>query len=272
MRRDYPADVLAGGLGPRRQVDELAAEPGLVVEERESGFCGAVLRSEADVVHLEDRHGSVRLFPLGHGFLVDGVPVCLVRPKHSPAPGALRSASGSTFVAGVRAKVAAGSRIWVEGVHDAELVEKVWGHDLRVEGVVVEPLHGIDDLTAAVRGFVPAADRRIGVLVDHLVPGSKESRIAAAVEASPHVLVVGHPYVDVWQAVRPSVAGIQRWPEVPRGTPWKEGVCAALGWADDTGEAWRDLLSRVRGYGDLEPALLRCVERLIDFVTDTVPG
>ena len=39
------------------------------------------------------------------------------------------------------------------------------------------------------------------MLVDHLVAGSKESRIADEVRRSPvgqHVLVVGHPYVDVW--------------------------------------------------------------------------
>ncbi|MDX6273920.1 MAG: hypothetical protein QOJ92_1130 [Frankiales bacterium] len=269
MRREYPADVLAGGLKPRREVPQLTADVGLVVEERESGFCGAVLRCDPDVVHLEDRRGAVRLFPLGHGFLVDGSPVCLVRPAPPALSSTLRSASGSTYVRDVRAKVAASSRIWVEGIHDAELVEKVWGHDLRVEGVAVEPLHGIDDLAAAVREFGPALDRRLGVLVDHLVPGSKESRIVAAVAASPHVLVVGHPYVDVWQAVRPSLAGLERWPDVPRGIPWKDGMCAALGWGDDTGQAWSRLLSRVRGYGDLEPSLLRSVEQLIDFVTDS---
>ena len=46
-----------------------------------------------------------------------------------------RTASGSRAVAGTRARVARGSRIWVEGRHDAELVEHVWGDDLRVEGV-----------------------------------------------------------------------------------------------------------------------------------------
>jgi hypothetical protein len=266
MRRDYGTDVLAGGLRPRREVQEAEATRDLVVEERESGFCGAVVRCEADVVHLEDRHGKVRLFPLGHGFLVDGAAVKLVRPAASQPTGKRRSASGSTYVENLTAKVAVGSRIWVEGVHDAELVEKVWGHDLRVEGVVVEPLHGIDDLEQAVCEFRPDRSRKVGVLVDHLVPGSKESRIVAGV-SSPHVLVVGHPYVDVWRAVRPQVAGIDAWPEIPRGTPWKEGVCAALGWGDDTGLAWRRLLDRVRTYADLEPALLGPVEQLIDFVT-----
>lgn len=259
--------MLASHVQPRSKVPEVAAEPGLVVEEVESGFCGAVIGCERHVVHLEDRRGAVRLFPLGHGFLVDGAPVTLIRPVVASTTTARRSASGSTYVTDLTAKVAVGSRIWVEGVHDAELVEKVWGHDLRVEGVVVEPLHGIDDLAGAVRAFGPTATQRLGVLVDHLVPGSKESRLVADVARSPHVLVVGHPYVDVWSAIKPSVVGITAWPSVPRGVPWKDGVCAALGWGDDTGAAWRRLLERVRSYADLEPSLLGPVEQLIDFVT-----
>ena len=141
--------------------------------------------------------------------------------------------------------------------------------DLRVEGVVVEELGGVDELPDRLRDFRPTPDRRVGVLGDHLVPGSKESRIAHAVEEEwpDDLIVLGHPYVDVWQAIRPTVAGIDAWPDVPRGVPWKDGVCAALGWGDDTGRAWRALLDRVHGYTDLEPALLGRVEELIDFVT-----
>jgi hypothetical protein len=80
--------------------------------------------------------------------------------------------------------------------------------------------------------------------------------------------VVGHPFVDVWQAVKPSVLGIGRWPEVPRGVPWKEGVLAALGWRMEPAEAWRHILGRVTTYVDLEPELLGRVEELIDFVTE----
>ena len=167
-----------------------------------------------------------------------------------------------------RPRVARAGRIYVEGVHDAELVEHVWGHDLRVEGVVVEPLHGIDDLVDVVGRFGPAPHRRLGVLVDHLVPGTKEHRLAHAV-TSPHVLVTGHPFVDVWQAVRPSRVGRSAWPNVPRGTPWKQGICAALGLEDER-VAWERILGSVRSYADLEPAMLRAVEQLIDFVT--APG
>lgn len=218
---------------------------------------------------LEDRHGTRRPFLLGPSFLIDGELVALQRPRTSQPTTAARTASGSIAVPQQRARVARGSRIWVEGRHDAELVERVWGADLRVEGVVVEELGGVDELPGRLRDFRPAPDRRVGVLVDHRVAGSKESRIADAVEEEwPHdVIVLGHPYIDVWQAIRPAVAGIEAWPEVPRGVPWKEGICAALGWGDDTGRAWRALLDRVHAYTDLEPALLGRVEELIDFVT-----
>ena len=277
----YAGDVLAAGarVARRGQAPRVAAETGLVVEEVGTGFCGAILRWEktagGPTVTLEDRHGRHRVFPGGPGFLVDGVPVELVRPlgpasrSGRVAPG--RTASGSVAVPSARARVARAGRIYVEGRHDAELVERVWGDDLRVEGVVVEHLGGVDDLVGEVRTFAPGPGRRLGVLVDHLLPGTKEWRIAAQV-TSPHVRVLGHPYVDVWQAVRPEVLGIAGWPEVPRGVPWKDGVCAGLGWPPDPAAAWRRILGAVRTYADLAPSLLGRVEELIDFVTteDTI--
>lgn len=255
---------------PHRQaprVPRVEAEPELVVEEATTGFCGAVVRCDAGGVVLEDRHRRRRVFPLlPAGFLIDGRPVTLTRPRAAPRPaGPARTASGSIAVPGVRARVARAGRIYVEGIHDAALVERIWGDDLRIEGVVVEPLHGIDDLPEVVRQFRPGSGRRLGVLVDHLVAGSKESRLVASV-THPDVLVTGHPYVDVWQAVKPAVLGMARWPEVPRGTPWKQGVCAALG-ASDVDAAWRTVLAAVDSYADLETPLLGAVERLIDFVT-----
>jgi hypothetical protein len=265
--QDYGPDILGGR--KRRTVPELAAEPGVVVEDPASGFTGAVLRLESDRVVLADRHGRTRQFPLRPaGFLVDGQPVTLVRPARSATPARQVSASGSVRVTGLRARTARDSRIWVEGLHDATMVERVWGHDLRVAAVVVQPLDGIDELAARVDEFGTSANRRLGVLVDHLVAGSKESRIVAEV-TDPNVLVTGHPYVDIWQAVKPAVLGIRAWPTVPRGEPWKEGVCAALGWGDPT-EGWRRVLAGVRTYRDLETPLVGAVERLIDFVTE--PG
>jgi hypothetical protein len=270
----YGNDVLA--TDPRAgspRVRTVDGTPGLVVECARSGWCGAVVGWERGpdgwAVVLEDRHGARRPFAPGPSFLVDGELVDLVRPRVAAPPARGRTASGSVAVAGQRARVARSSRIWVEGRHDAELVERVWGSDLRLAGVVVESLDGIDELAARLRDVGPAAGRRIGVLVDHLVPGSKETRIADAVmdEWPGDVLVVGHPYVDVWQAIRPGSVGIPAWPDVPRDVPWKQGVCAALGWEDDTALVWRRLLAGVDDFTDLEPALLGRVEELIDFVT-----
>jgi hypothetical protein len=263
----YDDDVLAGPRRPRRVVPVHEAEPEMVVEDADSGFCGAVVGFEGQAVVLEDRHGRRRVFPLvPAAFLLDGVVVTLTRPKPKEDKGLRLTASGSIAVAPQRAKVARAGRIWVEGLHDAALIERVWGHDLRVEGVVVEPLDGIDDLPGRIEEFRPDGRARLGVLVDHLVAGSKESRIVQAVR-SPHVLVTGHPFVDVWQAVRPAAVGIKAWPHVPPGTPWKEGVCAALG-VREPAEMWRRILSHVDGYRDLETPLITAVERLIDFVTE----
>lgn len=269
---DYGTDVLAGNWRKKKTIPTVPADRDLVVEEAGTGFCGAVVACEKDAVTLEDRHGKRRMFPLGPaGFLFDGRPVTLTRPVAPPkAPMPGRTASGSVAVANVKAQVARGSRIWVEGMHDAALVERVWGDDLRIEAVVVEPLDGIDDLAGAVRTFRPDRARRLGVLVDHLVPGSKESRIVAAV-TDPQVLVVGHPYVDVWQAVKPAALGIRAWPDVPKNEDWKTGICSRLGWGEPR-DGWRRVLGAVDSYADLEVPLLRAVEELIDFVTAPRPG
>ena len=285
----YGNDVLSGdwrssGRLARPTSRPLEATPGTVVEDVDTGWVGAVVAVEkaggVHVVHLEDRRGKTRAFPLGAGFLVDGAPVNLTAPKAAQREAlaqaeqaSSRTASGSVAVRDAKARVARGSRIFVEGRHDAELVEKVWGHDLRVEGVVVEMLDGVDDLAAAIRDFAPGRGRRMGVLVDHLVPGSKESRIVERANrvAPEHVLVVGHPYVDVWQSVRPQRLGMSTWPTIPRSMEWKRGICAHLGWPHDDqadiARAWKQILGTVRSYADLEPALLGRVEELIDFVT-----
>jgi hypothetical protein len=226
-------------------------------------------------VTLEDRFGKHRVFPLEpRGFLLEGRVVTLVRPSAAPASRPARTASGSVAVPGARARVARAGRIYVEGRHDAELVEKVWGDDLRVEGVVVEMLDGVDHLAERLAEFAPDADRRVGVLVDHLVPGSKEQRLAdEALRGVPAgtVLVLGHPYVDVWQAVRAERLGLDRWPVIDRGTEWKLGILRSLGWPADTqadvARGWQRILGTVRDFRDLDPALLGRVEELIDFVT-----
>ncbi|BAJ73426.1 hypothetical protein MTES_0462 [Microbacterium testaceum StLB037] len=271
----YGTDVLARGWRDAGRIKpaEVAASVDLVVEVAGTDYVGAVTRVEGMNVELEDRFGKRRLFPLGGGFLVDGKPVVLKAPSAAPK-GRTRTASGSFAAEDQRARTARASRIFVEGKHDAELVEKVWGADLRAEGVVVEFLEGVDLLEQVLDAEPPTAERRYGVLVDHLVPNSKESRIAERIARGrhgAHVRIVGHPFVDVWQCVTPRALGIAAWPEVPRGIEWKVGVCRALGWPAeeqaDTARAWQHILSKVTTFRDLEPALLGRVEELIDFVT-----
>lgn len=272
---DYSLDVLTDRARRRRAVPEVGAETDLVVETADGRFCGAVVAvgqavdagERRDTVTLEDRHGRRRVFPmLPAAFLLDGRPVTLVRPAEVEARSVReRTASGSFAVAATKAKVARASRIWVEGVHDAALLERIWGDDLRVEAVVVEPIDGIDHLADRLDEFGPGPHRRVGMLVDHLVAGSKESRIVDALRR-PFVHVTGHPYVDVWQAVKPSALGIDRWPDVPRHVNWKDGVCVELGMSDPR-EVWRRVLAGVDSYADVEVPLLRAVEELIDFVT-----
>ena len=268
MSRDILNELEVAKRGPK--YPEVVAQMGMIVEDRASGYCGDVVKITFEAVTLRDRKNQFRHFRWKEGgFLLDGKPVTLVRAAPEAAKPTSRVTNSGSVASNqpVRAKVARAARIWVEGKHDAELVEHVWGDDLRELGIVVEPLHGIDDLAAAVAGFQPSARRRLGILVDHLVAGSKESRLAAAVR-DPNVLITGHPFVDVWAGIRPKVLGLQQWPDVPRGEPWKEGMCRALG--TDLATFWPRLRNRVNTYADLRPELVGAVERLIDFVADSL--
>ncbi len=267
MPSRYSDDVLAARRARRdAKPPQVAAERGLLAEHRVTGFAGEIVQVDAAAVTLRDMRGKERHFPMRDGaFRVRGRTVTLVRPAPAPTNAARSfTASGSVASTRSRPRVARASRIYVEGIHDAELLEKVWGDDLRDAGVVVEPLGGIDDLAGAVRAFGPGPERRLGVLVDHLLPGTKEQRIVDTVR-HPQVLITGHPYVDVWQGVRPRTVGITAWPTVPRGRPWKQGICDALG-VDEPPAFWRRLLRSVDSYADLEQPLIGAVERLLDFV------
>lgn len=245
----------------------VTVELGMLIEDRSSHFTGDIVRWSAEGVTLQDRHDYVRHFGWKPGgFLIEGMAVTLVRPQQTASVTQRITASGSVAGDG-RAKVARASRIWVEGKHDAELLEHVWGDDLRELGIVVEPLHGADDLAAAVSDFGPAAQRRLGVLLDHLVPGSKETRIAQTVRDS-NVLITGHPFVDVWAGIRPKVVGLDAWPDIPYDpeVPWKEGMCRALGVKFEG--FWPRLRNQVNTFADLTPELVGAVEQLIDFVAE----
>lgn len=241
----------------------VAARTGLILEDRASGFCGDVVAITGEAVTLRDRAGSTRQFRFKPGgFLIDGRPVTVVRERQSTNAPRLTN-SGAVAGPSQRARVARASRIWVEGRHDAELLQHVWGDELADLAIVVEPMHGIDALVDMVREFGPSSQRRLGVLVDHLVAGSKESRITQQV-ADHNVLVTGHPFVDVWAGVRPQVMDLTEWPDVPRSIEWKQGLCDALGVS--LTDFWPHLRNRVRTFADLRPELVGAVEQLIDFV------
>jgi hypothetical protein len=252
----------------KKEYPVLEVHAGTQLRHTGSSFSGTVAEfSQGGNVVLVDASGVRESFPAHDGaFMHNGRRVALRAPAATPPNVPRFTASGSVEGGRSRARVARAGRIWVEGLHDADLVEKIWGDDLREAAVVVEPLHGADDLPASVAGFRPGQNRRLGVLLDHLVAGSKESRIASEV-AGEHVLVCGHPYVDIWQAIKPEVVGIAAWPQVPLGRPWKEGVLDGLGIELDPGPFWGRVLASVSSYRDVETPLVKAVEQLIDFVT-----
>ena len=176
---------------------------------------------------------------------------------------------------GAKARVARQSRIYVEGRHDAELVEKVWGDDLRIEGVVVEYLGGVDDLADHLRDFRPGPGRRVGVLVDHLVPGLEGEPDRRRRPTLPR-----RARTSSWWATRSSTSGRRSsrsgsasssGPTSRSARTGRRGTCQRLGWPHrdqaDIARAWKHVLGGVRGFQDLDPALLGRVEELIDFVT-----
>ena len=252
----------------KREYLVLEVRDGMTLTHTGSRFTGTVIEfSQGGRVILEDKTGHRESFKALDGtFMHNGVRVAMREPAARPQAARRFTASGSIEAGTSRARVARASRIWVEGIHDAELIEKIWGDDLREAAIVVEPLHGADYLVSAVTQFRPGPDRRLGVLLDHLVEGSKETRIAQSVKHA-DVLTLGHPYVDIWQAIKPDTFGIAGWPEVPRGRPWKEGVITELGLDIDSGRFWTKVLESVSSWRDVETPLVNAVEQLIDFVT-----
>ena len=92
----YGSDVLnTDWRAPKRgRAVEIEADKGLVVEEVTTDWCGEIVAVERDLdtVTLEDRRGKRRTFPLGTGFLLEGVPGTATEPGlgfHAPP---LRSA------------------------------------------------------------------------------------------------------------------------------------------------------------------------------------
>jgi hypothetical protein len=265
---DILDEITAGTPKPSQSYPSVTAELGLAVLHRPSGRRGRVSRFTGEVVEISDSAGRLHTFGNRPGaFAVAGETCILVAPGAAGGPATRRSAAGAVVAVEQEARVARASRLWVEGDHDARLVERIWGDELRELAVVVEPLGGLDDLAERVAEFRPGPGRSLVVLADHLVAGTKETRIAGAV-TDPHVMVVGHPYVDIWQCVRAGSLGIDHWPEVPMGTDWKTGVCDALGWGTPA-EGWQRVLGAARSFADLDPALVNALERALDhFATE----
>ncbi len=86
-----------------------------------------------------------------------------------------------------------------------------------------------------------------------------------------YVLVTGHEFIDIWQAIKPGRIGRKAWPEVPMDQDFKKGTLKALGLPHqdqaDIARAWQAMLARVRSWDDLELQLIQRMEQLIDFVT-----
>jgi len=259
-------DILETFRKPEYPVREI--RPGMTLTHTGSRTIGVVAEfTQGGVVVLRDQWGEEHSLQASDGaFMQNGVRVAMreAAPARRVAP--RFTASGSVDTGASRARVARAGRIWVEGNHDAELIEKIWGDDLRHAAVVVEALHGADGLVDAVAGFAPNSTRRLGVLLDHLVVGSKESHIADSVRDI-NVLICGHPYVDIWAAIKPATIGIAAWPDIPPGEAWKEGVIKRLGLDVQPGYFWGSVLDAVDSYRDVETPLVRAVEQLIDFVT-----
>lgn len=261
-----PVDLDGASRSARKTYPRVAANLGLDVVHVATGCFGTIVEFTEAAVCVRDDSGRDHRFRNTPGsFTVEGRNVQLVTPTPRHTVSRSVTASGSVSLGATPARVARASRILVEGIHDAELIEKVWGDDLRSEGIVVEPMGGIDDLVEVVRGFGPRPGRRLGILVDHLVDRSKESRLAEQID-HPDVLVRGHRFIDVWAAVDPKLVGFDAWPEVPRDREWKAGICEAAG-VSDTAAFWKQILGKVGSFRDLDSSLVGAVEELIDFVT-----
>ena len=116
------------------------------------------------------------------------------------------------------------------------------------------------------RGSAPGPGRRLGVLADHLVAGTKESRIAATVSGAARP---GRRASRTWTSGKRS--GPPPWASRPGrmchvGWIGRRGVCDVLG-VRDTATMWGRVNGAVRSYRDLATPLLTAVESLIDFVT-----
>jgi hypothetical protein len=199
-----------------------------------------------------------------------GATVTLVRASGAPERGPVVTASGALRTGPTpAARTARASRIWVEGRHDAELLEHVWGDELREMGIVVEPLHGADDLSAAISEFRPgpaAAARGPArpprAWIEGVAPGCRGRPGARARDRAPLRRRVGRHPARGDRPVRVARRAARRAVE--------SGAVSGARYQYLDG-FWPRLRNRVRTYADLRPELVGAVERLIDFVGDPGP-
>ena len=232
-------------------------------------WCAARRRPAACTVTLEDRHGRHRVFPLGPGFLVDGRPVALVRAAPAARGGA---APAYGLGLGRRARRAGPGRPRRPDLRRGPARRRAGR-----EGVGRRPARRGRRRRAPRRHRRPAGRRarlraRAGPPARRArrPPGARQQGVPAgrAGRCSPHVRVVGHPYVDVWQAVRPAA---------PRhrglaGGPARHAVEGGRLRRRSAGRSTRPppgaaSSARSRRTPTWSPSLLGRVEELIDFVT-----
>lgn len=163
----------------------LPSEVSMVLGAHSSGFVGEVMKVGKVAgqwqMELEDRRmrrcaGSRWGAAFGEGQPVNLLPAL----PASIAPRKKITASGSFHVEH-EARVAKPHESGWRSKHDAELISKIWGADLAFAGIMIEELFGADNLRQILSAFEPSDARRAGIMLDHLVPGSKEARIAAEI-------------------------------------------------------------------------------------------
>src|SRR5262245_36391751 len=103
--RDVLDEFAEARAKPRYPTLEVA--PGLVVEDRASGFVGDVVRWNHEAVTLRDRKQHLRHFTWKPGgFLVEGRPVTLTRPPARPSASSARVTNSGSIAGDGAARTA----------------------------------------------------------------------------------------------------------------------------------------------------------------------
>ncbi len=240
----YGPDVLAEGRRRpgRGQIPRVTAERGLVVEDAAGEFCGAVVWCEKDAVDAGGRPRQAAGVPAPAGRLPAwrASRSCWSGRRQRPAgtrrPGAGRRDGprrdrSRPRRAGPRSRGPAGSTS--RAATTPSWSRRSGATTCATSASSWSTSGGIDDLPAIVADFAPrpgAQARRPGRPSGGRVEGDQDRR-AGAVTARADRRAPVHRRLGGGQAVGARHPG---WPRVPPGSPWKEGVLAAIGWPADT--------------------------------------